>query len=198
MTGMVILAAGASSRMGEPKQELLYKGETLLQHAVKAALATSCQPVVIVLGASTEVKILESTIKTVITIINPKWQEGLSSSIRWGLSALLGAAPHVESVLFMVFDQPFVESSLLESLIQTKEASGKGIVACQYKDTFGTPVLFSKAYFEELLFLRGKEGAKKLLFRHSEDVASVSFPLGAIDIDTPEDYASLKRSESAS
>ncbi|GAA4423962.1 hypothetical protein GCM10023188_03240 [Pontibacter saemangeumensis] len=196
MIGIVILAAGASSRMGKPKQELLYKGETLLQHAVKAAVSTSCEPVVVVLGANTEVRLPASDGKTVLTAINPKWQEGLSSSIRCGLSALLAAAPQAESVLFMVCDQPFVEAALLESLLHTKSAGRKGIVACQYKDTFGTPVLFDKAYFDELLYLRGKEGAKKLLFRHSEHVASVSFPLGAIDVDTPEDYAALKRSES--
>lgn len=195
MIGIVILAAGASSRMGKPKQELLYKGETLLQHAVKAAVSTSCEPVVVVLGASTEVRLPATAGKTVLTAINPKWQEGLSSSIRCGLSALLAAAPQAEGVLFMVCDQPFVEAALLESLLHTKSAGRKGIVACQYKDTFGTPVLFDKAYFDELLYLRGKEGAKKLLFRHSEDVASVSFPLGAVDVDTPEDYAALKRSE---
>lgn len=196
MIGIVILAAGASTRMREPKQELLYKGETLLQHAINAALATDCHSVVVVLGANTKLHMPEQTGRTVSTVHNPDWQEGLSSSIRYGLSALLASAPQVDGVIFMVCDQPFVEASLLNSLIQRKSASGKGIVACQYKDTFGTPVLFGKAYFDELLFLRGKEGAKKLLFRHSEDVASVPFPLGAIDIDTPEDYALLKRTES--
>lgn len=195
MIGIVILAAGASARMGEPKQELLYKGETLLQHAINAALATDCQPVVVVLGGNTALHLPEQAIKPVTTAHNPDWQEGLSSSVRTGLSALLASEPKVEGVIFMVCDQPYVEASLLNSLIHTKTASGKGIVACQYKDTLGTPVLFSKAYFDELLYLRGKEGAKKLLFRHNEDVADIPFALGAIDIDTPEDYALLKRSE---
>ena len=195
MIGIVVLAAGASARMGEPKQQLLYKGETLLQHAVNAALATGCQPVVVVLGANTGLYIPEQTDNAVSTVFNPDWQEGLSSSIRTGLSALLASAPQAEGVIFMVCDQPYVEASLLNSLVHTKTASGKGIVACQYRDTLGTPVLFSKAYFDELLYLRGKEGAKKLLFRHSEDVADIPFTLGAVDIDTPEDYASLKRTE---
>ncbi|WP_161888069.1 nucleotidyltransferase family protein [Pontibacter russatus] len=196
MIGIVILAAGASARMGEPKQELLYKGETLLQHAVNAALATNCQPVIVVLGANTNLYMPEEASKSVATVHNPDWQEGMSSSIRCGLSALLTAAPHTEGVILMVCDQPFVKASLLNSLIHTKESSGKGIVACQYKDTLGTPVLFSKDYFDELLYLRGKEGAKKLLFRHNEDVADMPFALGAIDIDTPEDYALLRRTES--
>lgn len=196
MIGIVILAAGASARMGEPKQELIYKGETLLQHAINAALATDCQPVIVVLGANTGLHMPEKGNKSISTIYNPDWQEGLSSSIRKGLSALLASAPQVEGVILMVCDQPFVEASLLNSLIHTKKSSGMGIVACQYKDTLGTPVLFSKAYFDELLYLRGKEGAKKLLFRHNEDVADIPFALGAIDIDTPEEYALLKRTES--
>lgn len=111
--------------------------------------------------------------KTVFTVYNPEWQEGMSASIRCGLSALLASEPQLSGVVLMVCDQPFVEASLLDSLLHIKSGSGKGIVACQYQDTLGTPVLFDKAYFEELLFLRGKEGAKKLLFRHSEDVAAV-------------------------
>lgn len=195
MNGIVILAAGASARLGEPKQELLYKGETLLQHAINAAIATNCKPVVVVLGAETALHLPEQANESITTVDNPDWEEGMSSSIRRGLSALLASAPQVEGVILMVCDQPFVEASLLNSLIHTKNATGKGIVACQYKDTLGTPVLFSKAYFDELLYLRGKEGAKKLLFRHSEDVADIPFALGAVDIDTPEDYALLKRTE---
>ena len=91
----------------------------------------------------------------------------------------------------MVCDQPFVDEQLLNNIAQTKSESGKGIVASSYKDTLGTPVLFNKTYFPELLALQGQEGAKKLIFKHKEDVAAVPFPLGYFDIDTAEDYNSL-------
>jgi len=182
--------------MGKPKQELLFNGETLLQHAVKAAVATDCRPIAVVLGANTAQQLPEVFPPTVTVVQNAAWQDGISSSLQCGLSALLASVPQLEAVLFMVCDQPYVEAALLNKLVETKKSSGKGIIASHYNDTLGTPVLFDKAYFEELFFLRGQEGAKKLLFRHSEDVVPVQFPLGAVDIDTPSDYAFLIKSGS--
>ncbi|MCJ8165062.1 nucleotidyltransferase family protein [Pontibacter sp. E15-1] len=195
MTGLVLLAAGASVRMGKPKQELLYKGKTLLGHAIDVALDSVCEPVVVVLQPDATLA-LPDTQKPVLTVHNPNWRQGMSASIHCGLAALMAAAPEVTGAIFMVCDQPFVETALLNSLVQTNAGSGKGIVACYYQGTLGTPVLFNRVYFEELLYLRGKEGAKKLLFRHSEDVATLPFSLGAVDIDTPEDYKRLHTSES--
>jgi molybdenum cofactor cytidylyltransferase len=193
--GLILLAAGASTRLGEPKQELPYQGKTLLQRAAQAALDSACTPVVVVLGADTAAGLPEIASKPLVKVYNPEWEEGMASSIRHGLTALLSAEPVISGAILMVCDQPYVDAPLLNSLCRTEQETGKGIVACTYKYTLGTPVLFGKAYFQELLELTGQEGAKKLLYRHKEEVAAIPFPLGAVDIDTPEDYSALINSK---
>ncbi|MFD2999542.1 NTP transferase domain-containing protein [Pontibacter toksunensis] len=196
MTGLVLLAAGASKRLGKPKQELLYQGETLLQHAVYAAIKSVCKPIMVVLGANANQLSPKLSGENVVTAHNPDWQEGMASSLRVGLSELISIEPEVSDAIFMVCDQPFVDAALLDKLVQTKQESGKGIVASAYGDTLGTPALFDKAYFEELMALEGKGGAKEFLFKYNHDTASVPFPQGVVDIDTPADYDALLDSSS--
>src|ERR1700743_3229576 len=104
MTGIVILAAGSSSRLGQPKQNLVYKGKTLLQRAVETAMASICETVVVVLGANTEV--IKPTIANygVEIVENIEWNEGMASSIRNGLKKVLQMNPHVQSVILMLCD----------------------------------------------------------------------------------------------
>ncbi len=189
MTGIIILAAGSSSRLGKPKQNLVYKGQTLLQRAIATAAASVCNPVIVVLGAN--VQMIKPTIESdAINIIhNPDWQEGMASSIRSGINAVKKIEPKADSVILMLCDQPFVGAALLDKLVQKKSA--KGIVASGYNDIIGAPVLFDGVYFDELLLLKGQEGAKKLLLKYPDDVATVPFPLGGFDIDTMEDYEKL-------
>jgi molybdenum cofactor cytidylyltransferase len=192
MIGLVLLAAGPSTRLGEPKQQLLYQGETLLQRALHTALNSECQPVVLVLGAYAESLLPAIPAGAVRVILNPTWSEGMASSIRMGLLELQHTEPRLEGVIFMLCDQPFVEPSLLNNLIRQKQLTGKEIIACSYQDTIGTPALFSQAFFSEILTLQGQEGAKKLLFEHSPAVATITFEGGAFDIDTPADYTALQ------
>jgi len=189
MTGIIILAAGSSSRLGKPKQNLVYKGQTLLQRAVATAVASVCKPVIVVLGANEEV--IKPTIESdaINIIYNRDWQEGMASSIRSGINALQKIEPKAGSAILMLCDQPFVEAALLDELVQKR--SGKGIVVSGYNDTMGAPVLFDAAYFNELLLLKGQEGAKKLLLKYPDDLTTIQFPLGGIDIDTVEDYEKL-------
>lgn len=195
LTGVVILAAGASTRLGEPKQQLLFQGQTLLQRAVQTALASGCAPVALVLGANYEKLLPELDDYPVAVVKNPEWQEGMSSSIRTGLRALLQQEPILSACIFMVCDQPYVDAPVLKKLVEAKQEGQSGIVASVYKDTFGTPVLFGQVYFPELLALQGQEGAKKVILKHRADVTDVAFPAGAIDIDTAADYAALLQSE---
>lgn len=189
MTGVIILAAGSSSRLGQPKQNLIYQGQTLLQKTIETAIAAGCSPVMVVLGANAEV--ISPTIKNLpATIIhNPAWQQGMASSISLGIARLQKTAPQVTSVILMLADQPFVNPQLISELI--KAQTQKGIVACAYNGTTGAPVLFNKIYFNELLLLKGHEGAKKLLSKYAGDVFTIPFALGSIDIDTAEDYEGL-------
>lgn len=190
-TGLILLAAGNSSRLGRPKQLLTYQGESLLQRAFKAALASSCGPVVLVLGSNSDQILKELSVETIHPVINDNWEEGLAASIRSGLNELLVIEPKVTSAILMLCDQPFTNAKILNTLLETQKQSGKGIIACAYQDTWGTPALFSKTYFKELQNLLGKEGAKHLLYKYPHDLVTVPFPLGAVDIDTAADYQLL-------
>ena len=195
VTGLVILAAGASTRLGKPKQQLLFQGKTLLQRAVQAAVEAGCAPVAVVLGARAEMLEPKLTGMPVTVVRNPDWEEGMASSIRCGLQGLLRSKPDLSEVIFMVCDQPFVDAEVLRKLVQARQDGRSGIVASAYNDTVGTPVLFDKFYFPELLALQGQEGAKKLVLKHRQVVTSMPFPAGAIDIDTAADYTALLQAE---
>jgi len=196
MTGLIILAAGPSSRLGRPKQKMFYKGKSLLQQAVETAIDSACKPVIVILGAYAE-EIQPDIVRDDVKIYhNRQWQEGMSSSIRSGIEIFQKTASQVSDVILMVSDQPFVNTALLNNLIDKKVTTGKEIIACSYNNTIGVPVLFNKKFFSDLMLLKGQEGAKKLLLKHHEAVAELPFPLGSIDIDTAEDYESLISGES--
>ena len=92
----------------------------------------------------------------------------------------------------MLCDQPFADAAMLNQLIRQKSQSKKPIVASAYSGTFGPPALFDKSTFAELLKLSGRDGAKKLLMQYADELDTVPFPLGAIDIDTTSDYERLE------
>lgn len=193
MTGLIILAAGSSSRLGTPKQNLIYKGQTLLQRAIQTGLTSVCSDnVVVVLGANESAIRQEISDQLVHVVYNPDWQEGMASSIRLGAAEMIRMQPLLTSLILMLCDQPFVDPLLIYQLTEKRVESDHGIVACSYRGTLGVPVLFDASYFPQLLMLQGKEGAKKLIKAFPNDVATVAFPLGAIDIDTLDDYEVLK------
>lgn len=194
MTGIIILAAGGSTRLGQAKQQLLYQGQTLLQRAIQTALASGTHPVIVVLGANAESIQPQIEQAQVHIAHNPDWAEGMSSSIKAGMMTLQKLAPTASSALFLLCDQPFIETALLHHMKEVRKKSGKGIVACSYQNTLGAPVLFDREFFPELEQLQGQEGAKKLLSVHADVVVAIPFERGAIDIDTPADYQTLIQS----
>ncbi|HZY40262.1 MAG TPA: nucleotidyltransferase family protein [Mucilaginibacter sp.] len=189
MTGIIILAAGSSSRLGQPKQNLVYKGKTLLQRTIETAMASIGDLVIVVLGANEEVIGPTLTGYNVTIIQNPDWSEGMASSIRTGLQSVLQLNQRVNSVILMLCDQPFVDTYIVNMLVAAK--TKEGICACEYNDIIGPPVLFDAVYFDELLALTGSEGAKKVIRNHAEKVKRIPFDLAGIDIDTPADYKNL-------
>src|SRR5688572_7308214 len=110
--GVVLLAAGTSSRLGTPKQLLRYNSQTLLKHSLQMATSSNAHPVVVVLGAFAETIAKETSIGAVHVVVNADWPEGMASSIRTGVKALLETDPDVEALILMVCDQPFVTDSL--------------------------------------------------------------------------------------
>lgn len=191
MINIIILAAGASKRLGRSKQTLQYKGDSLLKHAIKAAVDSGIGRTVVVIGANEKEICTSIENEPVAVVYNGGYQEGLGSSIRSGLTYVLGLDEDCEGVILMVCDQPHVEGSLLKALVDTKLRNNKPIIACAYSDTIGVPAYFDKMFFPELLDLKGEEGGKKILLMHKDAVVTVPFPAGEIDIDTAADYDAL-------
>ncbi len=191
---IIIVAAGASTRMGRPKQLLPYGGRTFLRNAAEMAVASVCRPIIVVLGAYADQLQSEIDGLPVQPVVNERWTEGLGSSIRAGLEALErcdreGAA---EALVLMLCDQPFVTPAVINDLVVAYRSSGKEIIASEYGGTLGVPALFGREYFPELAALSGPAGAKQVIAAHTSEVARVPFPQGTIDIDTPEDYLGLQ------
>lgn len=189
---LLLLAAGASARMGQSKQLLPYRGRTLLRHAAETAAATGCAPLVLVTGAVHEALAAEVAGLPFQVVHNPEWATGMASSIRAGLAVT--DAP--SAVLIMLADQPLVTPALLRQLIAQQQRTRAPIVAAAYGgDTLGVPAVFDHALLPELRQLQGAQGANKLILSKGSAVRMVSFPAGLLDVDTPEQYAALLADE---
>ncbi|MGI4885634.1 MAG: nucleotidyltransferase family protein [Janthinobacterium lividum] len=184
----LVLAAGNSSRLGQPKQLLVYQGETLLHRAVRTALAAGYAPVVVVTGA------LDAALRRAVAdlpcqaVHNPDWASGMGASIRVGLAAL---GPTATAVLVMSSDQPLVEAAQLAALAQHQQATGAPAVAAAYADAFGIPALFTASALVDLRDICPEQGAKPLLARYGSALALVPMPDAAFDVDTPAAYQAL-------
>jgi molybdenum cofactor cytidylyltransferase len=186
--GIVLLAAGASSRLGQPKQLLTVDNTTLIRKSVEVVLGTGLVPRVVVLGAHKD-KVLPHVNGLPIEVVeNELWQEGMGSSVKAGLQRLLTLSPQTKAVVLMLCDQPFVDVSLIRSLIHVYQTSGKPIVASQYGEVLGVPALFDQQFFTHLTSLQGDQGARKIIRQHADLVEAVSFEKGKYDIDTMDDY----------
>src|SRR5215204_321243 len=190
--GVILLAAGESSRLGRPKQLLLFNGKTFLQHSVQVANASNAQQIIVVLGAHADSVKKEIGGVDVRIVKNSEWEEGMASSIRCGIKAFAETTSEAEGVVLMVCDQPFVTASLLNELINAHQTTGKPIVACSYENTFGPPAFFHRSLFEELLQLKGDVGARGIVSQHTEDVEVIPFPKGIYDVDTETDYERIR------
>ena len=190
LTGVILLAAGASARLGEPKQLLKFHGETLLRRSTKIALAASNR-VIVTLGSRIEILRKEIKDLPVEIVENKEWETGMSGSIKVALKKLLEDADEVKAIIVMVCDQPFVDENLLEKIISKFQETDAPIVACEYQNALGVPALFHKNLFPELLALDAQTGAKRLIKKYHAQTAAISFPEGAFDIDTPADYENL-------
>jgi len=189
--GLIILAAGASTRMGTPKQLLTHRGQTLVRRAADAALASVCRPVVVVLGAYANQVSVELRELPVRVTMNQRWNEGMSSSIQNGLKTLRDESPEASGVVIMLCDQPFVSAAIINQLVEAHRQTGNSIVASAYGKTRGVPVLFGRKLFAELVALKAGEGARQLIANQASKVVTIYFPQGAFDVDTPLDYERL-------
>jgi CTP:molybdopterin cytidylyltransferase MocA len=176
----VVLAAGASTRLGEPKQLVMLGEETLLERAVRVAREAGCFPVVVVVGAEYGNVLGNCVLGDVVTVINDKWEEGMASSIRLGVRTLGFVAKDAEGVLLMTCDQPAVTSKHLHRLMM-----GAEMKASHYAGKNGVPAFFPKKYFVKLTELQGDAGARELL----AEARYEELQNGELDVDTVADLA---------
>lgn len=184
----IILAAGASSRMGRPKQLLEWRKRPLLEYAITNARAVLGERVIVVLGANAEAIQTALDLNVVTSIINSDWQEGMASSIRAGIQALPESAT---AALILLCDQPLVGSAHIRKLLNGWQSAPVRIVASQYRHSVGVPALFPAEYFGHLLSLSGDRGAKPLLVKFENSLLKIPLPEAELDIDSEGDFKRL-------
>ena len=180
----VVLAAGASNRLGRPKQLVRIDGQPLVRRAARAALDAGCRPVLVVLGAAGKEVGAAVAGLPVRRVTNPRWTDGVGASIACGVRAAAAGRP--AGCIVLPCDQPRVTAGVLTALIERFAAGGADAVACGYAGTAGPPVLFAPALFDRLSALTGDRGAKRVL-DGAAAVAVVDFPGGELDVDTDAD-----------
>jgi molybdenum cofactor cytidylyltransferase len=192
MTGIVIIAAGESSRLGHPKQLVLWKKRPLIRHTASVALQASLGPVAVVLGAINEGCRSALQGLPIRIVHNPDWAAGMGGSIACGVNSLMDAK--IESIIVMLCDQPMIDVDHLKKLEEESHRLGRGIVATRCRGMNGPPVLFPSSFFVQLRTLRGNQSARSLL--HAAPLLSwVPCPAAACDLDTPEDLLELRQRE---
>jgi len=190
---IIILAAGSSSRLGNPKQLAKYRGQTLISRAVQSAFGASLGPVIVVTSPEMSEAVREEISDSEIELVfNAESHTGMSSSIRAGLAYARRNFPNLAAVILALGDQPLVNSDTFARLAAEFRGEGKSIVASAYSETLGVPALFDRSMFDELLALKGDRGAKSVILSQKDEVACVPAPEAAFDIDSAADLDSLK------
>ena len=191
--GLILLAAGASSRLGNsPKQLLEFRGKTLIRHAAENALASKCGKICVVLGAQAEAVKREIEDLPIEIAVNENWSEGMSASLKCGLENLLEIEPHLSAAVVTLGDQPMIDAAIINRLIEAFSAAQSSIVAAEYAGTIGVPAIFSRFLFDEILNLSaGSNGAKQIIKKYAASVKKIPIAEAAFDVDTPEDYENL-------
>lgn len=189
--GAVILAAGASSRMGRPKQTLKFQGKSLLRRAALAALSAKCRPVIVVTGAHSEMSRREFEGLDVLEVFNASWETGMASSVRAGVEGLVSRDAEVAGAVLMLCDQPHVTADVISRIVAVFHSTGRPVIASTYEWSFGVPALFNSTLFAELMRLEGRAGAKEVIKRHASEAHFIPFQGGEVDLDTPDDFSRL-------
>jgi len=186
--GAIILAAGQSSRMGSAKQLLPWKGKTMLRHTIEQIRASGVIHLTVVLGSFAKEIEEREDLSDVQVVVNENWELGMGSSLVFGMSKMLQFNPNVQSVLIAVSDQPLLEASYYKTLINKFLSSSCKIVSSSYSEQYGVPVMYDSIFFDDLLKMKGDQGAKHLLHKHSNQMVSVEAGTLAVDLDTLDKY----------
>ncbi|MGM0934650.1 MAG: nucleotidyltransferase family protein [Bacteroidota bacterium] len=193
--GVIILAAGSSSRLGYPKQLVEFKGIPLLQRSIDIVESLELDPKILVLGAKEDEINKKIDPRNFEVVINENWEEGMSTSIRKGISEALKIKKELEQILILLSDQPLVTKDKIEELIRVQLDSKKQATFSEYLGNVGVPAIFSREIFSDLKKLKGDQGAKKLIYNKGFQFGTVKFENANFDVDTIADVELLKQME---
>jgi molybdenum cofactor cytidylyltransferase len=189
----IILAAGESVRMGQPKLLMNWHNHTIVEQTIDNYLNSSVNETIVVIGYKAGE--IEKAIgdRSVITVLNPHYAKGMSTSIIAGLDFVSVKA---RGILLALADQPLLDKNPINKLIEAFDSSDKGIVVPVHKGKRGNPVILDVKYRKEILALTGDIGAKEIVDRNPDDVLEIDVGEHTItDIDNPEDYRVQKKRE---
>ncbi len=193
---LLILAAGASNRIGQPKQLLTYKNGTFISNVAKEAINSKVGDVFLVYGAyrnqiESEIRLFARTVKS---FYNDNWERGMGNSLAKGITEITQQGDY-DAVIVLLADQVMVDSNCIQRLAELYEKTGKGLVPSYYAESYGPPTLFSSTYFDQLKELDGDTGAKFLFKKYFKDLAAFYYPPAKIDIDHLDEYYELVKCE---
>ncbi|HEY3934858.1 MAG TPA: nucleotidyltransferase family protein [Gemmatimonadales bacterium] len=191
----IVLAAGASRRMGRNKMLLPFGSESLVRRAVWSAVDAGCAPVIVVTGLDADAVVEELSGMPCNCINNPDYTGPTSASLHRGLGNLPAG---VDATLLLLGDMPFVSSTMLAALVSAAGTHVAPLAASRYGDVLAPPLMFRRALFGELLAWHGEGCGKQVVQRHRHEALIFDWPIEALaDVDTPADYDALVAGASA-
>jgi len=187
--GVIVLAAGASTRLGSPKQLLMHRGEVLVRRALCSALATQPAAAVIVVGAQADAVYAAVADLGVQRVDADAWSDGMGASLRAGLAALPDA---VDAVLVVLCDQPALDAEHLRQLVAAWNHDRSRAIATAYAGAVGVPALLPRSWFAALREGPGDSGARDLLASRRAEVVMIRNEALAEDVDVAADRGALQ------
>lgn len=187
----VVLAAGASTRLGRNKLFIEIAGETLLRRAVRHASAAGLDPVFVVLGHEAELAREALADLRVVPILNADYLRGVNTSLRAGITAA-SQSPSIAAVVILA-DMPFVTDSMIATLVDRYRAGDAPLIVSDYGGVNAPPMLYDRSLFHELVSMEGEGCGRQVVKRHRDEAITVSWPSDALaDIDVPDDVERIK------
>jgi molybdenum cofactor cytidylyltransferase len=190
----VVLAAGASTRLGKPKQLIQMEGEPLLRRTARLAADAGCSPVFVVLGFEAERMRAQLEGLAATAVVNERWPEGMGSSLRRGMEAVCALEKQPAGVLLLVCDQANLTVEHLRRLLAEHGGDEQRIAASAYAGRSGVPAVFGRRFYAELLAVEGDRGAREVIERQAGRIRTISWAAGERDLDEPEDLEGFDES----
>jgi len=181
----VLLAAGTSSRMGQNKLLLAHDGASLLRRAAKAALDAGLAPVIVVLGHEADRARAELAGLSCETVVNPRYEEGIVTSLHAGLAAVPASAA---AAVVMLADMPFVTAAMIGGLVESYQTTTAPLAISDYEGVTAPPMLYDRALFPELFAIDDGRCGQQVVRRHRAEAEVLAWPTTALaDVDVPAD-----------